>query len=120
MFGLSGLSGYLSIAVVVLTIAGYVLFNSLISAKAQITTLEATNKAYVVQMEANKAIQKSFEASHNTLVLLYQEKDAQYKKDASREHIVLAKKALVEKLANRKFKSQEKEAACLTGNTSKC
>jgi len=120
MFGLSGLSGYLAIAVVALTVSGYFIFNALVAAKAEITTLEVANKAYVVQIENNKATQKAFELAHNTISLQYQNLEAQTKKDSSREHVAVAKTSAVQKLANKKFKKQEREMACLTGNQSKC
>ena len=120
VFGLKGLSAYLSAALVVLTLVGYILFNALVASKAEVKTLKAANKLYVSQMEQSKAIQKSFESSHQNIVLQFQTLEEKYKKQANKEYVVLAKPKLVEKLANRKFKKQEKEMACLTGNKSKC
>lgn len=118
--GFSGLTGYLWLGIIALTIAAYILFSSLVTAKSKITTLEATNAAILVQLEQNKATQRAFEASHKNIVLQYQALEEQYKKDASREHVAVAKPTLVQKLANKRFKEQEKEMACLTGNDAKC
>lgn len=121
MFGLTDkLSQALAIAVILLTIAGYILFNGLVDAKAKITTLETANKDLIAQIEINQAIQDSFELSHRNIVLHFQEKEEQAKKDSAREHVAAAKPTLVEKLANKKFKEQERRMACLTGNQSKC
>ena len=120
MFGLVGLKSYMALAIVALTASGYVLFNSLTNAKAKIKELEAENKGYIVQIEQHKTAQKAFELSHKNIVLQYQELEAKAKKDATREYVAVAKPTLVQKLANKKFKQQEQEMACLTGNKSKC
>jgi len=120
MFGLSGISKYLAATIVALTIAGYILFNALVSAKTEIKTLEEANKLYIAQLEQNKAVQKSFEASHQSIIIHYQNLEEKHRKHSSKENVVVAKPRLVEKLANKKFKNQEREMACLTGNQSKC
>ena len=120
MFGLTGVGKYLLVAVIILTAVGYVLFNSLTAAKAELSTAKATIGVYKVQIQQNIAMQKSFEMAHNNIVLQYQALEEQYKKDASREHVAVAKPTLVQKLANKRFKKQEREMACLTGNKSKC
>ncbi len=121
MLGLTtALNKVLAGTVIALVISGYILFSSLVGAKAKITTLEATNKALITQIEHNTAIQKSFEASHQNIIIQYQSLEQKHREHSSKESVVIAKPKLVEKLANRKFKKQEKEMACLTGNTSKC
>ena len=120
MFGLSGLSGYLAIAILVLTGVGYVLFNSLVSVKAELKIASTTITAMVDAAERNKAIQKSFELSHSNILLQYQAMEANYKRDSGKEYVIVAKKELVRKLMNKKFKNQERSMACLTGNDSKC
>lgn len=107
-------------AVVALTFAGYILFNSLVDAKSEIKTLKATNESYVSQIEQNNLTKKAFEESHKRIVLQLQEAQQQNKKHASKEHVAVKKTALVEKLANKKFKEQERAMACYTGNESKC
>ncbi len=120
MFGLTGLSKWLAAAVVVMTAVSYILFNTLVDAKAQVTTLKATNDAYVAQVAESLAVQKMFEMSHSNITLAYQKLEAQAKKDSERGDVATKKPGLVQKLANKKFKKQEREMACLTGNQSKC
>jgi hypothetical protein len=120
MLGFSGINKYLLGLIALLTFAGYVMFDSLVDTRAELATANASILAYKDKIAQNEAIRRSFELSHKNLTIMYQRAESQNRKDKGREHVAVSKPNLVEKLANTKFRKNQRELACITGNEEKC